>query len=297
MLLATAAAAPAAAGGDGTAEFPEYGGAGYGELTASEEQIDRAVQKPGSGGRPLLSAFNVAGSRLYLYGPGTKVTYRIDDRAPTVRVSLRVIHTTTGKTVRAIRLGSQATGIDHSYRLTASGLRRAGYTVRVTASDPGGKRLTHRARVSARDEIAVFGHRFPLRGDFSYGDRSSRFGAPRRRRSHQGQDIAAPKGTPVLAPRGGRVMTVAYQRAGAGHYIVIDGAGENRTYVFMHLLDGSIRVRQGQRVRTGVRIASVGDSGASSGAHLHFEIWEGGWYADGKAVDPYDLLRSWDRWS
>ena len=65
----------------------------------------------------------------------------------------------------------------------------------------------------------------------------------------------------------------------------------------MHLQTDSIRVTEGQRVRTGKWIANVGNTGASFGAHLHFEIWQGPWYGGGEPIDPYDLLRRWDRWS
>ena len=77
----------------------------------------------------------------------------------------------------------------------------------------------------------------------------------------------------------------------------IDAAGEQRDYVFMHLQTDSIRVTEGQRVRTGKWIANVGNTGASFGAHLHFEIWQGAWYGGGEPIDPYALLRRWDRWS
>jgi murein DD-endopeptidase MepM/ murein hydrolase activator NlpD len=66
----------------------------------------------------------------------------------------------------------------------------------------------------------------------------------------------------------------------------------------MHLQTGSIPVVIGQRVRTGDLLGRVGSTGASSGPHLHFEVWEGGgWYEGGHPVDPLPYLRRWDSWS
>ncbi len=138
------------------------------------------------------------------------------------------------------------------------------------------------------------GHRFPVGGAFDLGGEGSRFGAARGRRLHQGQDIAAAEGTPVLAPWAGVVEHVRYQRRGAGWYIVLDGDGEDRDYVFMHLRRGSILVTAGQHVSAGEQLAQVGNTGASSGPHLHFEIWVGGWYEKGGApIDPLPLLGEW----
>ena len=90
------------------------------------------------------------------------------------------------------------------------------------------------------------------------------------------------------------MKAVQYQAAGAGHYVVLDGADEERDYVFMHLRSGSTRVREGQAVRTGERIGDVGNTGRSFGAHLHFEVWSGGgWFSGGRAVDPLPLLKAW----
>ncbi len=137
-------------------------------------------------------------------------------------------------------------------------------------------------------------HRFPVAGPYGLGEQGSRFGAPRSGHTHQGQDIAAAEGTPVVAPFPGLVFAVRYQAAGAGHYVVLDGDGEDRDYVFMHLRAGSIPVREGQRVRGGARLGEVGNTGRSFGAHLHFEIWVGGgWFKGGHPIDPLPLLRAW----
>jgi murein DD-endopeptidase MepM/ murein hydrolase activator NlpD len=98
-----------------------------------------------------------------------------------------------------------------------------------------------------------------------------------------------------VAPRAGLVEAVQYQAEGAGHYVVIDGDDEDYDYVFMHLRTGSITVVEGDHVRTGQRIGEVGTTGRSSGAHLHFEIWVGGWYMGGAPIDALPLLQSWIR--
>ena len=307
-------AAPAHAG-DGAAEYPSDGSAGYGEASPPKEEPrkrpvaeDEPEPEPDprprppdeDGGRPVLSAFSVATGRLYLYGRAARVTFRIEDEAELVSVALELTRPGSSAAVRALDLGARTTGETHVYRLTGregAPLPEGPYRVRLVARDPAGKRLLARPRASSVDEISFYRHRFPLRGNFSYGGEDARFGAKRSGHTHQGQDLIAPEGTPVVAPRGGRVTKVDFQKEGAGHYVVIAGAGENDHYVFMHLREGSIRVRTGQFVRTGARIGDVGNTGRSSGAHLHFEIWRGAWYGDGKPFDPFPSLRRWDRWS
>ena len=86
----------------------------------------------------------------------------------------------------------------------------------------------------------------------------------------------------------------AYQAGGAGYYVVIRG-DDGRDYAFMHFQAGSTVVEKGQRVAAGQRLASVGNTGDSQGAHLHFEIWPGGWYAsaDSHPIDPLPDLLAW----
>lgn len=137
---------------------------------------------------------------------------------------------------------------------------------------------------------------FPVRGDHDFGGTDSRFGAQRTGHIHQGQDVAAAEGTPVVAPIAATILYRGNQPDGAGNYLVLHGR-DGRDYVFMHLKDASIRVNTDDSVSRGERIAQVGNTGHSSGPHLHFEIWVGGWQSGGHPIDPLPYLKSWDRTS
>lgn len=248
--------------------------------------------------RPLLTEFKTSTSRFFDLGRPARVSFRIDGRSRTVAVKLLVVR--RGKRIRTIALGDRTTGRTHTVALTGregGRLPQGALQVRLAARDPRGRGLRASSRSSATGTVAFYWHRFPIAGPFQYAGDGGRFGADRPGRLHKGQDLLAPAGTPVVAPRGGVVQKVAYQAGGAGHYIVLNGAGENRSYTFMHLLDGSVRVREGQRVATGERLADVGSTGSSSGPHLHFEIWVGAWFDGGHAIDPLPDLRRWDSWS
>ena len=136
---------------------------------------------------------------------------------------------------------------------------------------------------------------FPIAGPHDYGGADGRFGADRGDHVHQGQDVAAAEGTPLVAPRPGTITTVAYQASGAGYYVIEADADGQHWYAFMHQQQGSIVVSEGQQVSVGQRLGSVGSTGESSGPHLHFEEWVGPWQEGGHPVDPLPLLQSWDR--
>jgi murein DD-endopeptidase MepM/ murein hydrolase activator NlpD len=89
-------------------------------------------------------------------------------------------------------------------------------------------------------------------------------------------DIAMPEGTPILAARGGVVVRIENNQSGrgnnpSGNYVRIlhdDGT----MGVYLHLMQGSVAVREGQQVMAGSQIARSGNTGNSTGAHLHFVI-------------------------
>lgn len=238
---------------------------------------------------------------MFLFGRPGRIVFRIRARSRTVTVRLYVRSERTQRLVASIPLGRRRAGVTQSYMLSGREqgvLPQGRFVLRISARDSRGRGLRSSVRASRSAALGFFWHRMPLAGAFSYGGPGSGFGAGRPGHTHQGQDMSAAEGTPIVAPRGGRIKAVGYQAGGAGNYVVLDGAGENRDYVFMHMRTGSTRVKVGQRVRTGQRIGDVGSTGVSTGPHLHFEVWVGGgWYSGGHPIDPLPLLRAWDRWS
>jgi len=114
-----------------------------------------------------------------------------------------------------------------------------------------------------------------------HGIITSNFGWRRMSRSrgrlHKGVDIAAPIGTPVLAPADGRIAFVG-RKGGYGNTVIIDHGG-NLTTLYGH--NGEIMVSEGESVRKGQQISSIGMSGHSTGPHVHYEV-----RVDGSPVNP-----------
>lgn len=134
---------------------------------------------------------------------------------------------------------------------------------------------------------------FPVRGPHSFGTGGDAFGAGRAGHVHQGQDVLARCGTPLVAARGGIVIQRAFQSL-AGNYLVIQDPLTGMSNVYAHLRAPAI-VRRGQRVDTGQPIGVVGETGDAVGCHLHFELWTApGWYQGGQPIDPLPTLKSWD---
>ncbi len=100
-------------------------------------------------------------------------------------------------------------------------------------------------------------------------------------RMHEGIDIALPEGTPIRAAKSGTVILAAYT-GGYGNYICIDHGGGLST-CYAHL--STYAVSSGSQVSQGAVIAGSGNTGASTGPHLHFEVRVGG-----AAQDPMGYL-------
>ena len=197
------------------------------------------------------------------------------------------------------------TGVRQTYIWTpaAGALPGGDYTVKLQAFDDTGRALRRTAQATGRGHLAVQvapppaaagPGRFPVQGAYSFGGPDAAFGAARDGHVHEGQDISAAAGTPLIAPIAATVYWVAFQRDGAGHYVVLRGP-DGTDYVFMHLLAGSITPAEGAALAAGQQFAAVGSTGASSGPHLHFEIWPDGWYSSESSapIDPLPQLQAW----
>jgi len=314
-LLGIAPAAGAVTVGDsgGTTYQGAQGGpsASSGTSPAAVTPAPSSSVKPHSGGArtgpalgdkrpPVITQLTVSRGPARRGSP-LRVRYLIRDRSPRVRVTLSFVRPGHGTVFRA-RRGWQRTGSSHSYSISPASERTlvpdGSYEIRVSARDPGGNRLVRRTTVErpleqAAPPAAVNGvHRFPVAGPYSFGGPDARFGAARTGHVHQGQDVMAAEGTPVVAPAAGVISYRAYQASGAGYYVVLDADGEQYDYVFMHLQSG-VLVTKGQRVTAGQQIGNVGHTGDAEGPHLHFEVWDGPWFNGGHAIDPLPFLRAW----
>jgi murein DD-endopeptidase MepM/ murein hydrolase activator NlpD len=146
-----------------------------------------------------------------------------------------------------------------------------------------GKVFIPEAKLPAIELRRVWGElfRYPSRGWISspYGYRTDPISG--KRRFHNGIDIAGPHGSPVLAAMEGRVVETGYNES-AGNYVVLGHVGGYTTF-YAHL--DTIRVQRGQRVQERQRIGDIGNTGYSTGSHLHFTVFR--W---GKPVNPALLL-------
>jgi murein DD-endopeptidase MepM/ murein hydrolase activator NlpD len=159
-------------------------------------------------------------------------------------------------------------------------LNRLGESVREQTDS---LRALERLMTRAGRALAALPSRWPVRGavNSEYGNRPSPWNdGPE---FHSGLDIRAERGTAVHAPAPGTVV-----HAGAaqdfGTSIIVDHGQDIRT-LYGHL--SKVNVKAGQRVERGTLIGHTGNTGRSTGPHLHYEI-----HVRGKAVNPRAYI--WD---
>lgn len=172
-------------------------------------------------------------------------------------------------------------GVDPVAVVEANGLRspldlRAGMLVFLPGVRPD-EALERLARVRELENIYIW----PLHGRITsyFGRRNLGLGTSS---FHRGLDIAAPRGTPIVAARSGTVTFAGWSSQGYGYMVKIRHFGGEETW-YAH--QSEIFVEVGDAVRQGDVIGRVGSTGISTGPHLHFEL-----HRRGEALDPLGEL-------
>ncbi len=319
-LLALGVALPAQASGAGSVSvgaasaptYPRPGGAEFGQPNG----------RP-SAAHPVATVFRI-GRHTLTEGVPPRLAIRINQRgvrAVTARVVFRPIGA-SGSIVR-VELGRVRTGLLLHPAWPGDAVLKPGrYVVSLHAAGPAGGQLLRRASASGKAPLTVKAKPaplasppvvgppavpapdpgitndgvFPVAGVHSFGGPDGRFGAGRAGHEHQGQDVLAAEGTPVVAPLAGTIIARDYQASAAGFYLAMDAA-DGRSFFFAHCQKDTFAVTVGQAVAAGQQLCRVGQTGDASGPHLHFEIWIGGWRRDKASVpvDPLAQLQAWDK--
>lgn len=276
--------------GDGTASAP-----------SPPVEIDRGptrLAKPGS--VPGVDA-KVEFRKAFFDGKHPAALSYLVKGQSAVRVAIALVRAGTETVVASWSPGLVKPGTVQSVRWngidanTNKSGARGRYEFRVyTAS--GTARAAQSTRPSAARSFLFLDHQFPIRGPHHFGDGANRFGAGRNGHIHEGQDVMAKCGLPLVAARGGIVKFAGFQ-GNAGNYIVINGQATGVDYAYMHLAQPAL-FKKGATVHTGDQIGVVGDTGDATACHLHFEEWSSpGWYTGGRPFDPLPSLRAWDIYS
>jgi murein DD-endopeptidase MepM/ murein hydrolase activator NlpD len=173
-------------------------------------------------------------------------------------------------------------------RLTRTQAQTLARLAAAAATATGGAGLPAPAPAAAAPAATAV---FPIAGPHHRGGAGTGFHD--RGGAHQGIDVFAGCGTPLVAPLAGTVRRVA-EEADAGNYLVLHVTATGEDLVMMHLRHRA-SVRQGDRVSPGQPVGEVGQTGNADGCHLHFEIWTApGWYQGGRPRNPAPDLERWD---
>jgi murein DD-endopeptidase MepM/ murein hydrolase activator NlpD len=275
-----------------------------------------------SAAHPVATTFRI-GRHTLTEGAHPSLAVRVDQRGVTkvtARVTFVPLKGSTGTAV-AVPLGRIVTGrLLHPAWPSAVVLKPGRYTVALHATGPAGGQLLRRAQASGKAPLTVKAKPapplatppvvapttpttvvdpgvtndgvFPVQGAHTYGDP---FGVGRPGHTHQGQDVLAAEGTPVVAPLAGTIVARDYQASAAGFYLTED-ASDGRSFFFAHCQQDTFAVTVGQTVAAGQQLCRVGHTGDATGPHLHFEIWLNGWRRDASStvIDPLPQLKAWD---
>jgi hypothetical protein len=269
--------------------------AGRRSLSSRARVVIRPPGTPDPGG-PLVEAEAQTRKLIFEGGRTATVSFYVRGAAPIdviidivrasdrVAVAHAVVPAVPPHTVQSFDWDGTVAGIaqpDGRYVFQVAGTAGGGTGARAAQTG---------APATRRESFWLVHDAFPIAGAHTYGEG---FGAQRSAHVHQGQDVMAACGTPLVGVHGGTVKFAGTQSL-AGNYVVLSADDQSADYVYMHLRDPAL-VKKGDAVTTGQTIGFVGRTGDATACHLHFELWPApGWYTGGQPVDPLPTLKAWD---
>ena len=174
-------------------------------------------------------------------------------------------------------------GIAAAHKVTVTALLDANDLTQETLS-VGQKLFIPGASLSSFELRKALGELFiyPIQGRLTspFGYRSDPFTGARS--FHTGVDLAAPIGTPVKATLDGRIAETGFNRI-FGNYVIIT---HDRGYQSLYGHLSAVSVKRGQYVTQGAIVGAVGNTGYSTGPHLHLSI-----YKNGSLINPFSVLK------
>ena len=183
-------------------------------------------------------------------------------------------------TKRAVKIVQKRMRLRPTGVATPALLKRLGVRAKVAAATP-----TPVVLRGASPYLSVF----PVAGTHTYADD---FGAPRHQGRHEGVDVMAARGTPLLAVDAATVIRLSREETGLGGVSLWLERADGTQYYYAHMTQIADGLDVGSKVAVGQLVGTVGNTGDAryGAAHCHFELHPGG----GAAIDPYPHLRAVD---
>ncbi len=229
------------------------------------------------------------------YSGGTQpqaFVFQVSSLQSTVQANVELVEIASGTVLRQWNVDAKtnkATNVTWDGSLINGDAAPEGrYQFRLQVSDSAGNVTTSTGSLAGKEakKSATFSYQkyvFPIQGSYFMGRGRSA--------GHDGVDVMAKRGTPLVAVTSGKIEYVG-NHGRAGIYLIISGF-DNKRYFYLHMNERPL-VSKGDRVSAGQRIGSVGNTGNTSDYHLHFEVRDKAgknkrsWF--GRTLDPKKFL-------
>ena len=227
------------------------------------------------------------------YTPGKTSKVRINSEIPYIRVVTTQKYTENTLVRYTVKYEMDNTIYEGNSEIKKEGLDGFKKVSKTSYAVNGNSVYTHAGKPQIKEaitEVVLVGTKESPKGKTtgtfvnpSSGVLSSRFGR-RDGRLHKGIDLCGDVGSDIYAADGGTVTFAGWDKSGYGNMVTIE---HENGYTSLYAHCNKIYVSEGEKVTKGDVIAALGNTGRSTGPHLHFEVIE---TESGKAIDPISVF-------